>query len=135
MILTKLDHFTYIKNCFHRKLLGQLTLTIWLVKLNPVQTDLSRIISSVEVLDTGSNEWRAGPDLPVGVRDSQLVELPDGGVLLVAGFTGRTVGLKTLFKLSSVDTPWIALPQVSITPNIFNKKHIKVKNSTLGPFE
>ncbi len=31
-------------------------------------------LSSVEILDLGSNEWRKGPDLPYGIGLSQMVE-------------------------------------------------------------
>jgi hypothetical protein len=30
-------------------------------------------LSSVEILDEGSNEWQTGPELPFGIVDSQLV--------------------------------------------------------------
>ena len=31
-------------------------------------------MSSVEILDEGSHEWREGPELPLGIDQAQLVE-------------------------------------------------------------
>ena len=45
-------------------------------------------LSSVEILDEGSSEWRNGPELPFGIFYSQLVEDSNGGVILVGGFSG-----------------------------------------------
>ncbi len=43
------------------------------------------IMSSVEILDDGSNEWRTGPELPFGIGESQMVEDQNGGVVLIGG--------------------------------------------------
>ncbi len=60
--------------------------------------DDSSLLSSVEILDEGSNEWRAGPQLPLEIDDSQMVEDENGGVILIGGYSshGR---LDTLYQL------------------------------------
>jgi hypothetical protein len=42
-------------------------------------------LSSVEILDEGSNEWRTGPELPYRIWHSQIVEDQKGGVVLIGG--------------------------------------------------
>jgi hypothetical protein len=47
-------------------------------------------MSSVEILDLDNSVWRAGPELPIGVSFSSLVEDRAGGVVLVGGYSGKT---------------------------------------------
>ncbi len=47
--------------------------------------DGSSLLSSVEILDDGSNEWQTGPELPFGIWGSQMVEDQKGGVVLIGG--------------------------------------------------
>jgi hypothetical protein len=54
---------------------------------------------STEILDDGSIEWRNGPDLPIAITNSALVEDQSGGVILVGGLSNRGESLDTLFKL------------------------------------
>jgi hypothetical protein len=56
------------------------------------------LLSSVEILHEGSNEWQTGPELPFGIDNSQLVEDQNGGVVLIGGSSpfGR---LDTLYQL------------------------------------
>ena len=70
-------------------------------------------LSSVEILDLNSNEWRAGPELPFGVYDSQLVEDQKGGVVLVAGYNFPFVILDTLYQLphGGADVEWTKMEQ------------------------
>ena len=42
-------------------------------------------MSSTEILDVGSSQWREGPDLPVGIARAAVVEDSAGGVILVGG--------------------------------------------------
>ncbi len=44
-----------------------------------------QILSSVEILDIGSNQWRTGPELPFGIKQSQMVEDQNGGVVVIGG--------------------------------------------------
>ncbi len=71
----------------------------------------STLLSSVEILDYGSSQWRNGPNLPFGIAWSQLVEDPEGGggVLLVGGHSKQTPFLDSLFELRDAgeDTVWI----------------------------
>jgi hypothetical protein len=47
----------------------------------------SAYLSSVEILDEGSNEWHTSPELPFGFDNSQLVEDQNGGVILIGGYS------------------------------------------------
>ena len=69
-------------------------------------------LSSVEILDEGSNEWQAGPELPFGIEDSQMVEDQNGGVVLIGGRS--SVGyLDTLYQLphGGQDAAWTKMEQ------------------------
>jgi hypothetical protein len=57
--------------------------------------DGSSTLSSVEILDEGSNEWQTGPELPFGNYISQMVEDQNGGVVLIGGL----FNLDTLYQL------------------------------------
>ncbi len=59
----------------------------------------SSYLSSVEILDRGSNEWLTGPELPVGISVSQMVEDQNGGVVLIGGEPSSFVNLDTLYQL------------------------------------
>jgi hypothetical protein len=56
-------------------------------------------LSSVEILDEGSNEWQRGPELPFGIDNSQLVEDQNGGVILIGGYSPSVDTLDTLYQL------------------------------------
>jgi hypothetical protein len=70
-------------------------------------------LSSVEILDIGANEWRAGPDLPFRIHAAQMVEDPDGGVVLVGGSADSTWYHDTLYQLphAGADARWIRMEQ------------------------
>ncbi len=74
--------------------------------------DGSSKLSSVEILDEGSNEWQTGPELPFGIGNSQMVEDQNGGVVLIGG---RRIGvtLDTLYQLShgGQDAVWTEMEQ------------------------
>ena len=71
------------------------------------------VTETVEILDEGSNNWRPGPNLPIGLDLSQIVELPDGGIILVAGRTYDMNSVNTIFKLDyAADDEWKELPQM-----------------------
>jgi hypothetical protein len=55
--------------------------------------------SSVEILDGSSNKWQTGPELPFGMRNSQMVEDSHGGVVLIGGESPYSAFLGTLFQL------------------------------------
>jgi N-acetylneuraminic acid mutarotase len=56
-------------------------------------------LTSVEILDEGSNAWRSGPELPIAVDFSQMVNDPNAGVVLVAGYSPNWGYLTTLWQL------------------------------------
>ncbi len=47
--------------------------------------DGSLTLSSVEILNEGSNEWQTGPEMPFGITLSKMLEDPSGGVILIGG--------------------------------------------------
>ena len=46
-------------------------------------------MTSVEILDLDESVWKLGPDLPIGVSFSALIEDKAGGVVLVGGYSGK----------------------------------------------
>ncbi len=42
-------------------------------------------LSSVEILDEGSNEWQTGHEQPFGIYGFQMVEDQNGAVVLIGG--------------------------------------------------
>jgi hypothetical protein len=73
----------------------------------------SSYMTSVEVLDGGSNQWRAGPKLPYGVLFSQMVEDQNGGVVLIGGTSPTNPYLDALLLLPHVgqDAAWTKMEQ------------------------
>jgi hypothetical protein len=70
-------------------------------------------LPSVEILDEGSNEWQAGPELPFGIDNSQLVEDQNGGVVLIGGVSQSAGILDTLYQLphGGQDAVWTKMEQ------------------------
>jgi hypothetical protein len=71
--------------------------------------DGSSYLSSVEILDEGSNEWQTGPKLPFGIESSQMVKDKNGGVVLIGGLGN----LDTLYQLphGGQDAVWTEMEQ------------------------
>jgi hypothetical protein len=71
------------------------------------------LLSSVEILDEGSNDWQTGPELPFGIDLSQMVEDQNGGVVLIGGLTSSFVNLNTLYQLphGGQDAVWTKMEQ------------------------
>ena len=61
--------------------------------------DGSSYLSSSEILDVASNEWKTGPELPFGIHKAQMVEDPNGGVILIGGGSESIPYLDTLYQL------------------------------------
>ena len=72
----------------------------------------SSYLSSVEILDEGSNEWKTDPELPVGLRSSQMIEDQNGGVVLIGGVSMSDT-LDTLYQLphGGKDAVWTKMEQ------------------------
>ncbi len=70
-------------------------------------------LSSVEILDEGSNEWQTGPELPFGIYGSQMVEDQNGGVVLIGGKSSSVGELDTLYQLphGGQDAVWTKMEQ------------------------
>ncbi len=77
-------------------------------------------LSSVEILDEGSNEWQTGPELPFGIDDSQMVEDENGGVVLIGGYSPSAGTLDTLYQLphGGQDAVWTKTEQKMKTGRI-----------------
>jgi hypothetical protein len=75
--------------------------------------DGSSYLSSVEILDEGSNEWQTGPELPFGIFGSQMVEDQNGGVVLIGGGPSSVDILDTLYQLphGGQDAVWTKMEQ------------------------
>ncbi len=76
--------------------------------------DGSSRLSSVEILDEGSNEWQqTGPKLPFGITRSQMVEDQNRGVLLIGGESSEVRDLDTLYQLphGGKDAVWTKMEQ------------------------
>jgi hypothetical protein len=75
--------------------------------------DVSSILSSVEILDEGSNEWQTGPKLPFGIGYSEMVEDQNGGVVLIGGYSSSVDNLDTLYQLphGGQDAVWTKMEQ------------------------
>jgi hypothetical protein len=75
--------------------------------------DGSSILSSVEILHEGSNEWETGPELPFGIDNSQMVEDQNGGVILIGGYSPSVGTLDTLYQLphGGQDAVWTKMEQ------------------------
>ncbi len=70
-------------------------------------------LSSVEILDIDSNEWRHGPELSIAICQSQMVEDPNGGAILIGGRSPSNDYLDTLFQLphGGQDAVWTKMEQ------------------------
>jgi hypothetical protein len=75
--------------------------------------DYPSYLSSVEILDEGSSEWKTGPELPFGMRLSQMVEDHSGGVILIGGELSPVVSLDILYRLphAGQDALWTEMEQ------------------------
>jgi hypothetical protein len=80
-------------------------------------SDGSSDLSSVEILDEGSNEWQTGPELPFGIYGSEMVEDQNGGVVLIGGYLSSVGHLDTLYQLShgAQDAVWTKMEQTMKT--------------------
>jgi hypothetical protein len=74
-------------------------------------------LSSVEILNEGSNEWQTGPELPFGISNSQMVEDQNGGVVLIGGYSPSVSNLDTIYQLphGGQDAVWTEMEQKMTT--------------------
>jgi hypothetical protein len=70
-------------------------------------------LSSVEILDEGSNEWQTGPELPFEIIGAQMVEDQNGGVVLIGGKSSSSENLDSLYQLphGGLDAVWTKMEQ------------------------
>jgi hypothetical protein len=75
--------------------------------------DGNSILKSVEILAEGSNSWKSGPELPMGMEESKIVEGSNGGVVLIGGKSISVTYLDTLYQLQhgGLDAVWTKMEQ------------------------
>ncbi len=80
-------------------------------------TDEYSVMSSVEILDKDSNEWKRGPELPFGIGDSQIVEDRNEGVVLINKGMPSISYPSLLFRLQhgGSDAVWTKMEQMLTT--------------------
>ncbi len=84
----------------------------------------------------GAKEWNAGPDLPIAISYSSMVEHPSFGVVLVGGQSGSTL-LRTIFHLSNSNSEWKEMTQKLMTPRRFHTSILvpeSITSCNLGNF-
>jgi hypothetical protein len=76
-------------------------------------SDGLQYLSTIELLDEGSNEWQTGPELPFGIERSQMVEDQNGGVVLIGGKSSSIFTLDSLYQLphGGLDAVWTKMDQ------------------------
>ncbi len=74
------------------------------------------------ILREGSKEWQTGPELPFHIGYSQMVEDPNGGVVLIGGTTYSLDNLDTLYKLihAGQDGAWTKMKQKLMTGRVWH---------------
>ncbi len=71
------------------------------------------VLSFVEILDEGSNEWQSGKRLPFGISWSQMIEDQNGGVVLVGGQSLSNPYHDSIYQLphGGQDAVWTEMEQ------------------------
>ena len=68
-------------------------------------------MSSVEVLGEGASEWTTGPELPIPINKSVLIEDQNKGIYLIGGYSDKLGYLDKIFYLAHAEAKWQELPQ------------------------
>jgi len=71
----------------------------------------SGILVSTEILDLKTGVWSMGPNIPLPIYAANMLEHPNGGVVLVGGYTNELYQ-QNIFHLPSATGAWMTLPQV-----------------------
>ena len=67
-------------------------------------------MSSVEILEEGSSQWRDGPNLPLATFVGMMVADSNNGVVQIGGMSPVGI-LDKLFHLTDANAEWIEMPQ------------------------
>jgi hypothetical protein len=67
-------------------------------------------MTSVEILDIGTHEWRTGPELPIPIKHASMVDHPFGGLVLIGGY-GAEEWQDSLYLLPFANSEWVLMPQ------------------------
>ena len=70
----------------------------------------STIMSSVEILEEGSSQWRDGPNLPLARYVGMMVADSNNGVVQIGGYSNQGL-LGKLLHLTDANAQWIEMPQ------------------------
>jgi hypothetical protein len=91
---------------------------------------LRESMSSVEILDEGTSEWRNGPGLPFPISYSQMVEDQYGGVVLIGGVVSTLGRLDMLYHLphAGIDAKWSEMEQKLKTGRYFHSAFLVPDN-------
>jgi hypothetical protein len=73
--------------------------------------DGASFLTSVEILDEGSNVWRTGPELSETIWISQMVQDQNGGVIMIGGASPSNDYLDTLLQLPHGVAMWTSMEQ------------------------
>ena len=68
-------------------------------------------LTSVEVLDYGASDWKKGPELPIPIGHSALIEDENNGIYLIGGYSIVEGYLDKIFYLAHAEANWQELPQ------------------------
>ena len=80
---------------------------------------------TVEILDPGATEWRAGEDFPLAVKFTSAVTDRHGGIVVIGGLTPGPADLDTMYRLphSNADS-WTLMPQKLSKPTQFSSSFL-----------
>ena len=68
-------------------------------------------LSSVEILEEGSSQWRDGPNLPLAIAAGMMVADSNNGVVQIGGYSPSVGYSDKLFHLTAANAEWIEMPQ------------------------
>jgi len=80
-------------------------------------------LKSTEILDLQRMVWLVGPEMPMAVYDSQMVQCVEGGVLLIGGADVNGSAFSEMFHLPTKEGPWYELPKKL---SVARKNHIAI---------
>ena len=76
-------------------------------------------LNTTEILDLTTMQWRPGPDLPVKLYASTMVEHHDQGVVLIGGADESEAAVAELYHLATESKGWNLMKQKMVTRRFF----------------
>ena len=69
-------------------------------------------VRSTEYLNTVNNTWVNGPNLPYGINGENIVPHPEGGIVIVGGYSSSIYdNTNALLYLPNISSQWTVLSQ------------------------